>query len=233
MSLPKLEFPTYELILPSNNKKVKYRPFLVKEHKALLMAREGTDEEISRVMEEIVDICTFNKLKVDSLPSFDIEYVFTRIRAKSIGEKLDLVVTCRNCQNKISFKLNLEDVGITKKDEHVSKFMLNETVGIEMKYPRFNINLNELIEKGLEHYFQEIENCVKAIYTADGKYIDITIDEKEELSNFIASMTPEQFELIEKFFQTMPRLSHSTQVACDKCGSINKAVVEGLSNFFV
>lgn len=233
MSLPKLEVPTYEVTLPSTNKKVKYRPFLVKEHKTLLMMRDSSPEEISRVMEEIVDICTFKKLKTSTLPSFDIEFLFTRIRAKSIGEGLDLVINCRECDNKVTFRVNLEKVQIQNQEGHEVKFMLTDNVGIEMKYPRFNLSLPELIERGIEHYFGEIEKCIKAIYTTDGKYFEITVDDKEELSEFVATMTSEQFEKVEQFFQTMPKLSHEEQVQCSKCGTMNRARVEGLANFFV
>ena len=117
--------------------------------------------------------------------------------------------------------------------EHSSKFMLNETVGIEMKYPQFRLNLNELIESGIDNYFEEIEKCIKAIYTSDGKYFDITADDKEELDEFVASMNVEQFEKIESFFQTMPKLSQIVDLVCPNCNTINKARVEGLANFFV
>ena len=116
--------------------------------------------------------------------------------------------------------------------EHSSKFMLNETVGIEMKYPQFRLNLNELIESGIDNYFEEIEKCIKAIYTSDGKYFDITADDKEELDEFVASMNVEQFEKIESFFQTMPKLSQIVDLVCHNCNAINKARVEGLANFF-
>jgi hypothetical protein len=233
MSLPKLETPTYELTLPSTGKKFKYRPFLVKEHKSLLMMKDSGEDELSRVMAEIVDICTFHKMKMNDLPNFDVEYAFLKIRSKSIGENLDLILTCRDCSNKIPFKINLDAIQLERNDNHKQKFMLTDKVGVEMKYPRFKLDLYELIESGLDNYFGEIEKCIKAIYTSDGKYFEITIDDKEELTDFVASMNTEQFGKIEEFFQTMPRLSHVTQITCDKCGTINKARVEGLSNFFV
>lgn len=233
MSLPVLDIPTYELTIPSTNKKVKFRPFLVKEHKSLLMMTNDSDEDISRIAKEIVDICTFNKLKVDDLPSFDIEYMFTRIRSKSIGEKVSLIVTCRNCNNKIPYKLNLEELQIKRKENHSQKIMINKSVGVEMRYPTHNINLYTLIDEGLEKYFEEIESCIAAIYTSDGKYLEIDSADKEELSNFVSSMSSEQFAKIEEFFLTMPKLSQDIQVSCDSCSTINTATVEGLSNFFV
>lgn len=233
MSLPSLDIPTYELTLPSNNKKVKYRPFLVKEHKSLLMMGDAEDEEIFRVTKELIDVCTFNKLKLDDLPPFDIEYVFTKIRSKSIGEKVSLVITCRKCENKIPYKLNLDELKIKRDERHSKKIMINKTVGVEMKYPAYNINLNSLINEGLDKYFEEIEKCIAAIYTTDGKYLDIDPADKEELSDFVSSMTSEQFAMIEEFFLTMPKLSHDIEVACDNCSTTNTATVEGLSNFFV
>ena len=233
MSLPKLEVPSFELMLPSTGKKIKYRPFLVKEHKALLMMTDSSDDEMTRVVQEIVDICTFNKLKVHDLPNFDIEYMFAKIRSKSLGEKLSLIVTCRNCENSIPTKLNLDELKVIKNENHSTKIMINDMVGVEMKYPSFNVNLYKLIDEGLEKYFEEIENCIKAIYTKDGKYIELSIDDKEEVSDFVASMTSEQFAKIEEFFLTMPKLSHDIAVTCDQCQTINTAKVEGLSNFFV
>lgn len=233
MSLPKLEVPTFETILPSSNKKVKFRPFLVKEHKTLLMMKDSSEDEISRVVEEIVDVCTFKKIKTDSLPSFDLEYLFCKIRAKSIGEKIDLILSCRQCNVNIPFSIDIDELQIQKQKEHQSKFMIDSNIGIEMKYPKFAIDLYDLIEQGNDKYFGEIEKCIKAIYTSDGKYIEIGPDDKEELQNFIASMSSEQFAKIEMFFLTIPRLSHVQEIKCDKCGTLNKAKVEGISNFFV
>lgn len=233
MSLPKLEIPTFETILPSTNKKVKFRPFLVKEHKTLLMMTESDEEEISRVVREMVDVCTFNKLNISSLPNFDVEYLFCKIRAKAIGEKIDLLMTCRNCNETTLFKINIEELKIYKTPEHQNKFMITDTVGVEMKYPNFKLDLYTLIKEGEDRYFDEIEKCVKAIYTSDGKYYEIGVDEKEDLKNFLSSMTSEQFSKVEDFFLTMPRLSHTTEVKCDNCGTENRVKVEGISNFFV
>lgn len=233
MTLPKLDVPSFEAILPSTNKKVKYRPFLVKEHKTLLMMVDSNEEEISRVVREIVDVCTFNKLNMNSLPSFDVEFLFCKIRAKSIGERIDLAMTCRNCEHKTLFKVDINELKVEKNPSHEIKFKINDTVGIEMKYPPFAINLYELIKEGTEKYFEEIERCVKAIYTTDGKYYEIGPDEKEDLKTFLSSMTSEQFAKVEEFFLTIPKLSHEEMVTCESCNAINRVVVEGISNFFV
>lgn len=233
MTLPKLDIPSYELVIPSTNKKVKFRPFLVKEHKSLLMVTNDSDEEISRVAREIVDICTFNKLKIDTLPNFDIEYMFVKIRSKSIGEKVNLVLTCTNCEHKIPFKLNLDELKIVRNEKHTNKILITNNVGVEMRYPSHNLNLYDLIDDGIDTYFDEIQNYVQAIYTTDGKYLEIDSADKAELSNFLASMTSEQFAKIEDFFLTIPKLSHDVEIGCDNCGTTNNATVEGLSNFFV
>ena len=170
MSLPKLEVPTYELTIPSTGKKTKYRPFLVKEYKTLLMTKESDDADISRIMEEIVDVCTFNKLNMNALASFDIEYIFLKMRSKAVGEKLDLILTCRECENRIDFNINLDKIELKKDKEHTHKFMLNESVGIEMKYPRFRINLPDLIQTGLDNYFEEIEKCIILCKSCHHKY---------------------------------------------------------------
>ena len=150
-----------------------------------------------------------------------------------MGEKIDLILTCRSCENKIDFNVNIDTIELQKDKDHVTKFMLNESVGVEMKYPKFKLNLYELLQTGIDNYFEEIEKCIKAIYTSDGKYFDITIDDKEELKEFVASMNVEQFEKVEKFFQTMPKLSKNVDLTCPNCNTINKARVEGLANFFV
>jgi hypothetical protein len=232
MTLPKLDIPTFELTIPSTKKKLKYRPFLVKEHKTLLMMKDGDKAEISRIVEEIVNVCTFNKLKGD-IPNFDLEYIYAKIRSKSIGEKVGLLVSCRGCENKISYQMNIDELEIKTAEEHKQKFMISDTVGIEMKYPKFNLNLYDLVDEGLDKYFSEIAKCIKAIYTVDGKYFEIGIDDAEELDEFISSMSTEQFEQVEDFFLSMPKLSHEFSVTCDSCGMVNKARVEGLTNFFV
>lgn len=232
MTLPKLDIPTFELTIPSTKKKLKYRPFLVKEHKTLLMMKDAGDDEISRIVEEIVHVCTFSKLKGD-IPNFDLEYIFAKIRAKSIGEKVDLIVSCTGCENKIPYRMDIDELEVQASPEHKQKFMISDTVGIEMKYPKFNLNLYSLIQQGIDTYFEQIAKCIKAIYTVDGKYFEIGIDDAEELEEFISSMNSEQFEKVEEFFITMPKLSHDFEVVCDACGKNNKARVEGLKNFFV
>lgn len=233
MTIPKLEVPTYELTLPSTGKKIRYRPFLVKEHKALLMMMGGSSDEITRVIEDIVDVCTFNKLNIKTLPSFDLEYIFANLRARAIGEKLDLLVTCSSCENKIQYALNLNDVQVQRDETHKTKFLITDRIGIEMRYPRFNKVFTVFSSLSPEDAYDVVLSCIKATWTTDGDYYEVTEDDKDDLKEFINSMMIEQFAKIEQFFDTMPNLYHKINVTCPKCSSINNTKVEGLINFFV
>jgi hypothetical protein len=230
-SLPKLNVPTFELTLPSNGKKVVYRPFLVKEHKTLLILKDSEDGDVIRILEELVDVCTFNKLKIKDIPSFDMEYLFLNIRAKSIGEAIDLIVNC-DCGNKIDYSMDISKLNISKHSEHSTKIQVSSDVGVEMRYPKFHDTMDIFITRDETKIFDLVLSCIKAIYTAD-TYTEITIDNREELVEFIENMTQEQFDKIEQFFVTMPKLKQEINVKCDKCGADNHAVLEGLQNFFV
>jgi hypothetical protein len=231
MSLPKLNVPTFELILPSTEKKVVYRPFLVKEHKTLLILKDSTDEDAIRIIEELVDVCTFNKLKIQELPSFDLEYLFLNIRAKSIGENLDLIVNCE-CGNTIPYTLDITKLVVEKQKNHSKKIMITDDIGVEMKYPKFKNTMEIFISKDQTKIFDLVLSCVKAVYTKED-YTEITVDNLNDLITFIESMTQEQFDRIEKFFETMPKLKHMIETTCDKCGVKHNETLEGLQNFFV
>lgn len=232
MALPKLNVPTFELTLPSTGNKVKYRPFLVKEHKNLLLLKDASDDEVIRIMEEIVDVCTFNKLNVKQLPNFDVEYIFLQLRAKSIGETVDLYVNC-DCGNKIEYVMDITKLEVTRNPDHKTKIMINDIVGIEMKYPKFKDVMGIFASEDEAAVMDLIISCVKAVYTTDGDYNEITHDDRADLEEFINSMTKEQFDKVEQFFVTMPKLRQEINAKCDKCGADNHAVLEGLQNFFV
>lgn len=230
MSLPKLQTPTYELILPSTGDKIKFRPFLVKEYKILLTTLDSENEEINRVVTELVDACTFNKLKIDTLANFDIEYIFLNIRAKSIGEITNLLLNCNNCDNQISFDLNLTKAQVEKSPEHSSKINLTDKIIIEMRYPRFEEMINIYQNFKSDRIVELLSACIKAVYTEDTAYNDYT---KEELLEFVNSFSKDQFEMIENFFLTMPKLVQNIEQDCNKCGAHNELKLEGLQNFFV
>jgi len=230
MSLPKLQTPTYELILPSTGDKIKFRPFLVKEYKILLTTLDSENEEINRVVTELVDACTFNKLKIDTLANFDIEYIFLNIRAKSIGEITNLLLNCNNCDNQISFDLNLTKAQVEKSPEHSSKINLTDKIIIEMRYPKFDEMIDIYQNFKSDRIVELLSRCIKAVYTEDTVYEEYT---KEELLEFVNSFSKDQFEMIENFFLTMPKLVQNIEQDCDKCGAHNELKLEGLQNFFV
>jgi hypothetical protein len=230
MTLPKLQTPTYELILPSTGEKIKFRPFLVKEYKILLTTLDSENEEINRVVTELVDACTFNKLKIDTLANFDIEYIFLNIRAKSIGEITNLLLNCNSCDNQISFDLNLTKAEVEKTPDHTAKINLTDKIIIEMRYPRFDEMIDIYQNFKSDRIVELLSTCIKAVYTEDMVYDDYT---KEELLEFENSFSKDQFEMIENFFLTMPKLVQHIEQNCNKCGAHNEIKLEGLQNFFV
>ena len=147
MALPILEVPTYELTLPSTGKKITYRPFLVREHKILLTLSEASDDEVARIVTDLVDVCTFNKINAKSLPHFDIEYIFMFLRARSVSEIVEVVITCVNCEEQYDSSFSIEDLKVEKNEEHTNKIMLTDNVGMEMKYPRFE-EVAKIFDKG-------------------------------------------------------------------------------------
>ena len=163
MALPKLSTPTYELKLPSSGEKIRFRPFLVKEHKVLLTMSEAEDNEVSRIIRELVDVCTFKELKIKDLPHFDIEYIFMNLRAKSIGEVVDVVVNCE-CGTKIETNFNIEDLKVEVAEGHSNKIMINSEIGIEMKYPNIDEVVGVFASNDNQKIFELIINCIKAVY---------------------------------------------------------------------
>jgi hypothetical protein len=231
MSLPKLDTPTFDLTLPSTGKKIKFRPFLVKEHKVLLTMSEAEDEEVSRIIRELVDVCTLNKLKVDELPHFDIEYIFLNLRAKSIGETVEVILNC-DCGNKINTQFNLEDLKVEKKEGHSNKIMLTEKVGVEMRYPTIDEVVQVFASNDTSKVVDLIMRSIKTIFTHDDVW-DAKEQTKEELEEFVFSLTKSQFKKLEEFFVTAPKIVQIIEADCDKCGKHNVSRLEGLQNFFV
>ena len=231
MALPKLNTPTYELKLPSSGEKIRFRPFLVKEHKVLLTMSEAEDNEVSRIIRELVDVCTFKELKIKDLPHFDIEYIFMNLRAKSIGEIVDVVVNCE-CGTKIETNFNIEDLKVEVAEGHSNKIMINNEVGIEMKYPNIDEVVGVFASEDSQKILDLIINCVKAIYD-QSEYWDAKDQTRAELEEFIYSLTKEQFDKIEKFFTTAPKIVQVIETDCPDCKKHNTSRLEGLQNFFV
>lgn len=232
MALPKLETPTYELTIPSNNKKIKFRPFFVKEHKVLMTLSNADDKEVTRVIKDLVNVCTFNEIKISDLANFDIEYIFIQLRAKSIGETLDLVINC-TCGNKIDYSLNLLNAKVVKKDDHSNKIELTDSIGIEMRYPNFDEVLDAYKNNDQDEIIELAIKCIKGVYDKNGAYWSSEDQTREEMLNFVNDFTKEQFDKFEKFFVTMPKLEQIIEADCNQCGKHNVIKLEGLQSFFV
>jgi hypothetical protein len=232
MALPKLEVPTYELTLPSNGKKIRYRPFLVKEHKILLTMVEASQDEVVRIITELVDVCTFNELKMSNIAHFDIEYIFMMLRAKSVSEKVDVVITCVECEEKYDASFNIEDIKVEKKEGHTNKIQLNQTVGVEMKYPKFKDIVNVFDSDESEDVFKLVKNSIIGVFEGDS-YYEFEEHTEEEKEDFLYSLTKEQFSKIEEFFVSSPKVVQQLETDCPKCSHHNTSRIEGLQNFFV
>ena len=237
MPLPKITTSEYELELPSNGKIIKYRPFLVKEEKILILALEGGNQkEITNAVKQVIKECVITKgLKVDTLPAFDIEYLFLNIRGKSVGESIDLLITCGDDgKTEVSVTVPIADIQVTKSEEHTTEIEIGDGWTVKMKYP----SLSQFIETNftesadtVEKSFQVIASCIDIVYNKDDMFAaaDCT---KKELKEWVESLTSQQFQKIEKFFETMPKLSHTLKVVNPKSKVENEILLEGLQSFF-
>ena len=239
MALPKLTVPEYEAILPSTEKVIKYRPFLVKEEKILLTALEAEDDDImADAIRQIVNNCVLEELDVVKLPTFDIEYLFLRLRAKSVGEKVTLGLRpwgCPNnegklCENSTQVEINLEEVKVIKDENHSSKIMLNDEIGVKMKYPDIK-NINIIDADSAITGMNIVRNCVDMVFTKDETFERDSFTD-EELEEFIDSLNSDQFKKIKEFFDTMPTLKHTTKYKCETCGEEKETTLQGLNSFF-
>ena len=235
MALPKVTAPTYELELPSTGKKVKYRPFLVKEEKVLLIAMDSNDEkQIQQALVDTIKACVVTRgVKPEELPSFDLEYLFLRIRAASVGEEITLNVKCMDDENtQVSHTININDVEVVKPEGHTDKVMITDKVGVIMKYP----SLKQFVETqfvkdaeldGMNIVINSIDQIFEGEEVTEAK--DCT---KKELTSFVESLTSEQFKEMSNFFATMPKLSHTFEVTNPNTGKSSTYTIEGLQSFF-
>ena len=237
MALPQINIPTYELVVPSTDEKIKYRPFLVKEEKVLLIAMESGDTNaMLRGVKNIVEECTFNKLKLGDSPMFDVEYMFLNIRAKSVGEVSKLRVLCQD-DNKTyaDVEVDLNEVQVTVKDDHTNKIELTDDMGVIMKYPSINsFSKNEIADVSTENMLEIIVACIDHIYDKKGEEVFAAKDStKKELMEFIEQLNTQQFQEIQKFFDTMPSLKHDITVKNPKTKVESIVTLTGLNDFFV
>ena len=238
MPLPKIATPTYELELPSTGQTIQYRPFLVKEEKLLVLALEGEDvKEITTAIKNVIKACIQTKgIKVDTLPTFDIEYLFLNIRGKSVGEELEVKLLCPDDnETYVPVTIPIDEIGILKSEEHTKQIKLDANLMMEMKYPSLSEFIKNNFDFGgdatMDQSFDLISSCVDKIYNEEEVWTaaDCT---KKEINSFLEQMNSAQFKDIEKFFETMPKLSHTVKVKNPKTKVENEIVLEGLSSFF-
>jgi hypothetical protein len=238
MPLPKIATPTYELELPSTGQTVKYRPFLVKEEKLLVIALESEDtKQITNAIKTVIKNCIETKnIKVESLPTFDIEFLFLNIRGKSVGEEIEVNVICPDDgETSVPIKINVDDIRVQRNNEHIKQIKLDDNLMMEMKYPSLDQfiknNFDLSSNNAMEQSFELVASCVDKIYNEDEVWSasDVT---KKELMEFLDQMNSGQFKQIEKFFETMPKLSHTVTVKNPITDVESEVVLEGLSSFF-
>ena len=238
MPLPKIATPTYELELPSTGETIKYRPFLVKEEKVLVIALESEDtKQITNAIKAVIKNCIQSKgIKVEALPTFDIEYLFLNIRGKSVGEEIEVSIICPDDkETQVPVTIDLDDIQIQKNEKHSKQIKIDTAIMMEMKYPsldQFIQNNFDFTDKNaMDQSFDLIASCIDKIYTEDEVWAaaDCT---KKEIKEFVESMNSTQFKDIEKFFETMPKLSHSVTVTNPNTKVESVVVLEGLSSFF-
>jgi hypothetical protein len=231
MALPRLNTPTYELELPSTGEKIKYRPFLIKEQKLLLIAQEsGEDSQLMDAMIELVLSCTFGKIDANKYPIFDVEYLFLQIRARSVGETVDLNLICPD-ETQVPVTINLQELSVAVKEEHSNIAKLNDKISIHFRYPILS-DMKGLQGQAseMETMFHVINNCVNEIHDGDEIYRRIDMSESE-INEFIDSLSAKQFEKITEFFQTTPKLRHVIKVTNPKTKVKGEVVLEGLTDF--
>ena len=238
MPLPKIATPSYELELPSSGKTIKYRPFLVKEEKVLVIAMESEDtKQITNAIKAVLKSCVQTKgIKIETLPTFDIEYLFLNIRGKSVGEELEVNIICPDDgETSVPVMIGLDEIQVDKSDDHSPQIKLDANLMMEMKYPSLdefiknNFDFNE--ENQMDQSFQLIASCIDKIYSDEEVWATADCT-KKEVNEFLESMNSSQFKLIEKFFETMPKLQHTIEVTNPKTKVKSEVVLEGLASFF-
>ena len=236
MALPKIDVPIYELTVPSTDEKIKYRPFLVKEEKLLLIAMEsGENSDILRAVKDIVDACTFNKMKIGNMPMFDVEYIFLQIRSKAVGEVSTLRVLCLDDMKtyaKVEVDLNEIEVRVT--DAHTNKIELSDEMGVIMKYPTVDSFVeNKIDDISPANMLDVIVACIDKIYDKKGEEVyDSKDSSKKELMDFVEGMNTTQFQDVQAFFDSMPKLRHEITVVNPKTKVENVVALSGLNDFF-
>ncbi len=238
MPLPTITTPTYELTLPSSNRKIKYRPFLVKEEKILILAMESQDsKQIARAVKDVISKCILSKgIKVEKLATFDIEYLFLNIRGKSVGEQIEVMVTCPDDnKTQVPMSINVDSINVQKDEDHSTDIQLDDVYTLRMKYPSLTEfiknNFGAMGEMNVDDTFDLIASCIDQVYSEEESWASEECT-KKELTNFIESLNSKQFKKVENFFETMPKLSHSVKVLNPNTKVESEIKIEGLQSFF-
>ena len=242
MPLPTITTPTYELNLPSTGKKIKYRPFLVKEEKILILALESRDQnEITNSVKDVLKKCVITRgIKIDDLPTFDIEYLFLNVRAKSVGETVEVNITCPDDgKTSVQTEINIDSIKVKKVRGHKNIIKLDDQYSMKLKYPSITEFIESNFESGqdggegsdIDKSMGMITSCIEMIYDNEESW-DAADSSQKELEEFIEQLNSKQFKLIEKFFETMPKLSHKVKVTNPTTEVESEVVLEGLASFF-
>lgn len=236
MALPKIGYPNYSITVPSTGKSIKIRPFTVKEEKVLLLASDdGEEEAIKTAVSDLIENCIVSRgVKVTDLTNFDLEYIYLKIRSVSVGSNVEFIITCKDDgETQVPYTVDLGDVEVTFPDGHEKKIMLDDEIGVIMKYPGFDTFVDiQFLNKGSdEEILDIISDSIDQIFRGEDVYDKSTTSNKE-LKDFIESLTKDQFKKIYKFFETVPRLSYEFEVKNPKTGVTSKYIIEGLTSFF-
>tara|TARA_B100000131_G_scaffold100014_1_gene97123 strand:- start:925 stop:1641 length:717 start_codon:yes stop_codon:yes gene_type:complete len=237
MALPKINTPIYELEIPSTGKKIRYRPFLVKEEKVLIIAMESEDpKQMASAVKDVISNCILTRgVKVNELATFDIEYLFLNIRGKSVGEEVEVLVTCPDDKTtRVPVNINLDDIQIQNNKEHSKDIKLDDNLTLRMKYPSMSEFIKNNFAQGqinVDDTFDLITGCVDQIFSEEESWASSDCT-KKELNEFIESLSSKQFKEVEKFFETMPKLSHNIKVKNPETGVESEILLEGLTSFF-
>ena len=234
MALPKLDSPTYETELPSTGEKIKYRPFLVKEQKLLLMSQESKDpKEQMNSMGQLISSCTFNKIDPYTSPLFDIEYLFLKIREKSVGANVTVMVTCPDDnETKVPVKIDLEKVGVHMTVGHTNEIELSDNMKMIMKYPLLSDIAKTTTNNEADTVFSILQQCVHEVHHGETVYNRVDVSDKD-LEEFIDSFSTQQFEMVTNFFDTMPKIRHVVNITNPKTEVKSEVIIEGLDSFLV
>ena len=238
MPLPTISTPTYELTLPSSDRKIKFRPFLVKEEKILILAMESQDsKQIAQAVKDVLKKCILTRgIKVEKLSTFDIEFLFLNIRGKSVGEDIEVMVTCPDDKKtQVPMSINIDSIKVQKDKDHNRDIQLDDTYTLRMRYPSLDEfiknNFGAVEQMNVDDTFDLIASCIDQVYSEEESWAseDCT---KKELNDFVESLNSSQFKLVEKFFETMPKLAHTVQVTNPNTQVESEITIEGLQNFF-